>query len=54
VLLVIVGLFDLANPENQAGEWVEGVLGVLVFISPWVLGFSGLAERNQQTMAAQH
>ena len=41
VLLVIVGLFNLANPSNQAGEWTEGVLGVLVFISPWVLGFSG-------------
>jgi hypothetical protein len=42
VLLVIVGLFDLANPDSQAGEWTEGVLGVLVFISPWVLGFAGL------------
>jgi hypothetical protein len=41
-LLVIIGLFDLANPESQAGEWVEGVVGVLVFISPWVLGFSSL------------
>jgi uncharacterized membrane protein HdeD (DUF308 family) len=42
VLLVLAGLFDLANPDNQTGEWIEGVLGVLVFISPWVLGFSGL------------
>ena len=42
VLLVIVGLFDLANPDNQYGEWIEGLLGVLVFISPWVLGFSAL------------
>jgi uncharacterized membrane protein HdeD (DUF308 family) len=41
VLLVLVGLFDLANPDTQAGEWTEAVLGVLVFISPWVLGFSG-------------
>jgi uncharacterized membrane protein HdeD (DUF308 family) len=77
VLLVIAGLFDLATPKNQAGEWAEALLGVLVFISPWVLGFSGLtpmawsawiigvlsvvlaasvlfAERNHQTMAAQH
>ncbi len=30
------------DPESQAGEWVEGVLGVLVFISPWALAFSGL------------
>ena len=32
---------DLANPDNRAGERLEGVLGVLVFISPFVLGFSG-------------
>jgi uncharacterized membrane protein len=42
VLLVIVGLFDLGYPDNQAGEWAEGVVGVLVFISPWVLGFSAM------------
>jgi hypothetical protein len=42
LLLVIVGLVDLANPNNRAGEWIEGVLGVLVFISPFVLGFSGI------------
>jgi uncharacterized membrane protein len=42
VLLVIVGLVDLARPENPAGEWAAGVIGVLIFISPWVLGFSGL------------
>jgi uncharacterized membrane protein len=42
VLLVIVGLFDLANPENQTSQWIEGIVGVLVFISPWVLGFSAL------------
>ena len=41
-LLVIVGLFDLANPDSRSGEWTEGALGALVFISPWVLGFAGL------------
>jgi hypothetical protein len=34
VLLVILGLVDLTNPGNAAGEWTEGVIGVLVFISP--------------------
>jgi hypothetical protein len=42
VLLVLVGLFNLANPASQAGEWTEGVLGALVFLSPWLLGFAGL------------
>jgi len=39
VLLVIVGLFDLANPNNQPAEWTEGVVGVLVFISRGSSGF---------------
>ena len=43
ILLVLVGVFDLANPANRAGEWAEGVLGVLVFIAPWVLGFTSLS-----------
>ena len=33
----------LARPTNPAGEWIEGLLGVLVFIAPWVLAFTGLS-----------
>jgi hypothetical protein len=43
VLLVIAGLWNLATPDNQAVEWAELVLGVLIFLAPWVLGFAGLA-----------
>ena len=43
VLLVIAGLWNLATPDNQAIEWAGLVLGVLIFIAPWVLGFAGLA-----------
>jgi uncharacterized membrane protein len=42
VLLVVVGLWILASPANQIGEWLEGVLGLLVFIAPWLLGFTAL------------
>jgi uncharacterized membrane protein len=42
VLLAIVGLYDLYRPADQTGEWTEVVLGVLVFIAPWVLGFAAL------------
>jgi len=42
VLLVILGLIDLANPANRTGEWAEGVLGVLLAGS--VL-FGGEAQR---------
>ena len=42
ILLVIFGLWNLSSPANRTGEWLAGLLGVLVFIAPWVLGFSGL------------
>jgi hypothetical protein len=41
-LLLIVGLVNLSSPAMDGGLWTEGILGVLVFISPWVLGFSDL------------
>jgi UPF0716 family protein affecting phage T7 exclusion len=36
VLLVIAGLWSLAMPGMVTMEWIHGVLGVLLFISPWV------------------
>jgi len=42
VLLAVVGLYDLYRPGSQAGEWTEVVLGALVFIAPWILGFASL------------
>ena len=44
VLLVIFGLVSLANPMQHTSEWIEVVLGVLLFIAPWVLGFSGATD----------
>ena len=45
VLLVIAGVWNLARPDNQAIEWAEIVVGVLVFVAPWALGFA-----NQGTL----
>jgi uncharacterized membrane protein len=42
ILLVIFGLWNLSSPANRTGEWLAGLIGVLVFIAPWVLGFTGL------------
>lgn len=36
VLLIIAGLWDLAVPRLVSMEWIEAVLGALLFISPWV------------------
>jgi uncharacterized membrane protein HdeD (DUF308 family) len=41
-LMVVFGVVNLANPAFLAGEWIEGVLGVLVFLAPWLLAFSAL------------
>ncbi|GAB3807652.1 SPW repeat protein [Humibacter antri] len=35
VLLIIAGLINLASPGLEWMEWVHGVLGILLFISPW-------------------
>ena len=44
VLLAIAGLWSLArsSPANHVAEWAEIVIGVLVFLTPWALGFTGL------------
>ncbi len=39
VLLLVSGLWSLAMPGSVASEYVHIGLGVLLFISPWVLGY---------------
>jgi len=43
-LLAIAGLWSLtrSSQANHVAEWAEIVVGVLVFLAPWALGFSGL------------
>jgi hypothetical protein len=43
--VVIVALWALAAPVQAAAEIVMDVLGVWLFIAPWVLGFSDLAAQ---------
>jgi len=40
VLLVISGVVNLAFPGMVAMEYVQGALGVLLIISPWVGGYA--------------
>ena len=42
VLIAAAGLWSLAAPGSVASEYVHVVLGVLLFISPWVLTYSDL------------
>lgn len=41
-LIALDGLFSLAKPGVVAGEGLQIVLGALLFISPWVLGYTTL------------
>ena len=43
-LLVIAGLWSLSSGTNQWIEVAEVVIGVLLFIAPWALGFSSLSN----------
>jgi uncharacterized membrane protein HdeD (DUF308 family) len=43
VLIAAGGLWSLAQPGSVASEYVHAVLGVLLFISPWVFGYADMA-----------
>lgn len=43
ILVAVVALWALAAPGSMAPRWLLAILGVLVFVSPWVLGFHALA-----------
>lgn len=51
-LLAIAGLWSLSSPDTHPVEWAELVIGVLVFISPWVLGFAALGPMTWAAWAA--
>jgi len=42
VAIAATALWSLAQPGSVASEYVHAVLGVLLFISPWVFGYSDL------------
>jgi hypothetical protein len=42
VIAVILGLLSLGLPRNVVTEWLTLIVGVLLFISPWVLGFAAV------------
>lgn len=43
IVIGAVALWALSAPLSAAAEWAQVVFGGWVFISPWVLGFAGLA-----------
>ncbi|WP_024802077.1 SPW repeat protein [Nocardia sp. BMG51109] len=39
VLIALTGLAQLARPAMSGTDYAMGVLGVLLFLSPWVMNF---------------
>lgn len=42
VVTALVSVWSLAMPASKVSEYSHAALGVLFFVSPWVLGFSGI------------
>ena len=42
VLLVLGGLWAASTKQANATEWAPVILAVILFISPWVLGFTAV------------
>jgi uncharacterized membrane protein HdeD (DUF308 family) len=42
VLLALSSIVSLARPNVIATEWATILIGVLLFVAPWVVGYSGL------------
>lgn len=52
VVLAATSLWSLAAPGSVASEWVHGVLGVLLFLAPWVMGYSALLAASWTSWVA--
>ena len=52
VLIAATGLWSLGSPGSVASEYVHGVLGVLLFIAPWVMSYSDLAAASWTSWVA--
>ncbi|MGO2541399.1 SPW repeat protein [Specibacter sp. AOP5-B1-6] len=40
VLLIASGVWNLMSPGQPVAEWVQMVLGALLFVSPWLAGYT--------------
>jgi hypothetical protein len=52
VVTALVSLWSLAMPEDRISEYVHAILGVLFFIAPWVMAFTGLEMMAYTAWAA--
>lgn len=43
LLVIGISAWGLYQPEKRYAEWINMILGVLLFIAPWGLGFTTMA-----------
>ncbi len=41
---VLVSVWSMYRPEDEISEYAQAILGVLLFISPWVMDFTRLND----------
>lgn len=39
VVIAVAALWSMSSPEDRSADYALVILGVLLFISPWVMGF---------------
>ncbi len=52
VVLAATALWSLVSPGSVTSEYVHGVLGVLLFIAPWVMSYSDLSGASWTSWVA--
>jgi uncharacterized membrane protein len=40
IIVVVMALWALSQPEQRFPEWINVIAGIWLFIAPWALGFS--------------
>lgn len=46
VLIAAAGLWSLAQPGSMTSEYAHVVLGALLFLAPWVMGYTGYSSAS--------
>lgn len=44
IIVALVALWALAQPEAPAAEWVNVVAGLWLFVAPWIVGYAATAR----------
>lgn len=46
ILVTATALWALARPADKTPGWLQGLYGAWLFVTPWVLGFTGVTAAS--------